>query len=306
MDEPQHDPSYIPCNHCRHAMPSGSDVFLAYFQHSAVQCPNCGGQTDWWRLVLSALRENVWPSDVFFLLGAQGTRFRIKLIREQILYLNFGDYGVPVDATIVDVNFTSVGGGLVPAAIQSNQPYRRGQVIHHRMGLYPVPLFPDAPTNETRVDVRATWIPHVEGDDVWMDLVNAFRSYFTEEYSAAAIPANVAIESRVGRLFTSCLEQVIAKQRVAGFLTDAATYSHQLNVLLPLLARLIGFHPLPDHIRGALNGLRNHRNTVAHKGTPATPPARDTVAEWLCASMFGIHYTNLMAPELLARTRARA
>lgn len=305
MDEPRHDLSYIPCNSCRHAMPSGADVFLAYFQHGAAQCPNCGGQTDWWGLVLSALRENEWESNVFFLLGARVTRFRIKLIREQILSLNFGDYGVPADATIVDVHFSSVGGGLVPGEIQSNQPYRRGRSIPHRRGLYPVPLFPFA-AGESRVDVHATWIAHVEGDDVWIDLVNAFRSYFVAEYSAAIIPANVAIESRMSRLLTGCLEQVVGRQYVTGFLTNGATYNYQLNVLLPLLARLIGFHPLPDHIRGALNRLRNYRNTIAHKGTPATPPARNDVAEWLCASMFGIHYTNLMAPELLARTQARS
>jgi hypothetical protein len=113
------------------------------------------------------------------------------------------------------------------------------------------------------------------------------------------IPANVAVEARLSRLLTSFLEQFVSKKRSASFLEEAATYSHQLNVLLPVFAALRGVPQLPDRIQGSLKTLRTYRNDIAHKGAPKKPIQQNDMANCLCAALFAFHYLNLIEHDIL-------
>ena len=56
----------------------------------------------------------------------------------------------------------------------------------------------------------------------------------------------------------------IPKERRGRFLNDEATYSAQLEVLLPIVCDAAGLPRLPPDIAGALKRLRRLRNQAAH------------------------------------------
>ncbi len=83
------------------------------------------------------------------------------------------------------------------------------------------------------------------------------------------------------------------------FLQDAATYGHQLNVLLPSFGDLTDSVPLRDDMRGHLNRLRDLRNALAHGKITTASIDINQAAESLCAAVFGVRYLELIEPELL-------
>ncbi|MGI9066562.1 MAG: hypothetical protein ACR2HX_09170, partial [Pyrinomonadaceae bacterium] len=76
----------------------------------------------------------------------------------------------------------------------------------------------------------------------------------------------------------SFLDSFVSKKRSARFLEEAATYSYQLNVLLPVFAALREVPQLSEEIRGFLNTLRTYRNDIAHRGTPKKPIEQNDMA----------------------------
>jgi hypothetical protein len=251
-------------------------------------------------LAIRNIRENIWPRQVFALIGAQETLTSIKLYPERSAHLKLSELGIPQDAKVLDINYTAQGsGGLSPVESHGNNPHRFSHEIRHDIVLHPVPFRYGEPIGETKVSVLITWVPHTANDEAWQNLINACRAYYTRQYQSAVIPANVAIEARLSRLLTSFLEKFVSKRRTEGFLEDAATYSYQLNVLLPIFAKLKGLPPIPDTIRGHLNKLRDYRNDIAHKGAPEKPLGNEDMANCLCAALFGFHYINLIEAEIL-------
>ena len=95
-------------------------------------------------------------------------------------------------------------------------------------------------------------------------------------------------------LFGYLARRTISNAYIKPFLDDAATYSHQLNVLLPLVAEWSRVPHLPDHIRGALNRLRRLRNDIAHRGKPEALLTPAEAAEVLCAALFGFRYVGFL------------
>jgi len=102
-------------------------------------------------------------------------------------------------------------------------------------------------------------------DAAWPNLVTAF-SHYVGNYEASLIPANVAVEARLFRFLEHNLTRVAANETIERFLTVHATYSHQLNVLLPLLVSHLGAPELSSDLRGRLNRLNSLRNDAAHRG----------------------------------------
>jgi hypothetical protein len=254
------------------------------------------------RLRESEITE-VWPLNVFALVGAQATFTKIQLQPAQSFTLKLTDLGIPDDAKILDINYTSQGGSLIALESQTNNPHRFIHNIRHEIVLHPVPFRYGEPEVETPVGVFITWVPHTANDEPWENLINACRAYYSHQFTSAIIPANVAVEARLSRLLTSFLEGFAAKERVGRFLDDAATYSYQLNVLLPVFAELRNAPQLPDHIRGHLNSLRSYRNEIAHDGALTKPPTKEDVANCLCAALFAFHYLNLIEGILLGHQK---
>jgi len=152
----------------------------------------------------------------------------------------------------------------------------------------------------TKCAVLVVWIPRTEGNEAWQNLVDAFEAYEQNRFESSLIPANSAVESLLNRLLSDFLSGNISKERVDDFLENAATYSYQLNVLLPGLLKSTDAPNLSSPIRGFLNRLRKLRNDMAHRGKTDSPLGKDETAELLCAALFGFHYINLVRPYLIS------
>ena len=165
--------------------------------------------------------------------------------------------------------------------------------------LYPVSVG-EVSHRETKTIVFVHWV-YTGDDEAWQNLYNAFESYIFERYESTLVPANVAVELTIYHLFAKCLEGVVDREDVGRFLRDGATYSHQINILLPVLARFIDAPSLPKHIYQTLNELRKYRNQLSHDGELDHMLERNEAAEYLCAAVFGVHYLRLIEPLLLGK-----
>lgn len=291
------------CVHCGRLLGIKSpDVTKLYFRGIGVPCPNCRKTLDWWDLMVRSIRENTWPQQVFHLIGAQETLTMIKLYPDRTTQLKLAEMGIPEDAKVLDINYTSQdGGGLSALESHGNNPHRFKHEIRHDILLHPAPFHYGDPTGETTVSVCITWVPHTTNDEAWENLVSACRAFYSRQYQAAVIPANVAVEARLSRLLTAFLEPFVSKKRSESFFEVAATYSYQLNVLLPVFAALRGVAQLPDQMRGYLNTLRSYRNEIAHRGTTEKALEQAEMANCLCAALFAFHYLNAVESEILRR-----
>lgn len=298
MDRPTDINPWVPCMLCNASVNIPERFAEDYFRNVQPPCPSCGEPWDWWNSILRTIRDNFMNIQAFSPIGGRWTVLQITLRPNQRTQLQFADYGIPADARILSVNYTPQGAGLFPLEIHGNAPQRH--TIPSAINLYPMPMGGEA-RNSTPVAVLVTWVPHSADDEAWQNLVDAFESYGAGRYQSVVVPANVAVESRLSRLLAEFLREVASRENVESFLREGATYSHQLNVLLPALRSFTNAPHLPDHIRGNLNRLREFRNQMAHRGIIDPPLQRSVIAECLCAALFGFHYLNVIQPLLLDR-----
>jgi hypothetical protein len=280
---------WIACPECGNVHPRVlPDLFAAYFGAVPVECPSCGKPIDWWLAILSATRKHFMLTGAFQVLGANTTIFEASLRKETVTLIDFVSQGVPEQAIILSVNYTGQG-ELLPIQIHSNVP--RYDPLNKEVAVYGASFGKDLP--DAGVAVAVTWIAPGFDEIGIRQLIDAARAYDAKRYDSLIVPANVAVESALGTAMYDWLTAFCGKERVETFLADAATYSHQLNVLLPVACYTIGVKPLPEHIRGVLNQLRGLRNDVAHRGVLSISPSKDLAAEILTAAVFGFNYAQL-------------
>ena len=153
---------------------------------------------------------------------------------------------------------------------------------------------PEPRADEGRANVFVTWVQTSPDDAAWTNLVTAFSYYVGANYEASLIPANVAVEAKLFQFLERNLERVASNETVEEFLTMHATYSHQLNVLLPLVVNHLGAIPLNRELRGKLNRLNRLRNDVAHRGRCSPALSKDECAELVTASLIGFRYLSYL------------
>ncbi|WP_124551098.1 hypothetical protein [Burkholderia sp. Bp9015] len=286
------------CPSCDSLNPILENSIFDYLVGNKIKCPNCEEPIDWWGMVRTIIFENFMFNEAFSPIGAKTTLFKLNIKNGQSGHYRLSDFNVPDGARVLYTNYTPEGtptGALMPIEVHGNVPTRVRP--RDEVSFYPQPIG-EIPPDEVTVCVMVTWIPDARGDAVWEGLVNAFEAYVNDDYDAAIVPANVAVEANLSKFmyeFLTC--QGIARKRTESFLSDAATYSHQLNVLLPLVTSLTGLPKLSDDIRGRLNTLRGLRNEIAHHGRTEKPLTKDTVADLLTASLFGLRYVQLLTNE---------
>jgi hypothetical protein len=206
---------------------------------------------------------------------------------------------VPPGSKVLYINYTPNGSGanaLMPLEFHGNVStlrFRADEVV-----LYPIPITDEGSSEETNVCVMVTWVPHGKSDESWQNLFDAFEAFVAGQYAAVVVPANVAVESSLLRLMTTYVDRFVGKKRTEEFLSNAATYSYQLNTLLPIFAELNNLPRLPPHVVGSLNRLRSLRNDLAHAGTTDAPLAKSDASEVLCGALFGFHYVRYLLNRL--------
>jgi len=283
-------PPIARCTECGEHMNAYQEFIGIYFSEIPVTCSKCNAVLDWWKVALKEIQKNFMLNSAFMQIGAKSTHFSFTLKPNTRTKYKLSDYGIPETARILYVNYTPYtegGGGYFPIEMTGNIPTRK--FPRNEVTLWPVPIG-EGVADSTEVMAYVTWVEHSDLDESWDNLVSAFEFYASEQYESAIVPANVAVESALSIFLTHCLGSVAGKERVKTFLEDGATYSHQLHVVLPLIAKLYNFAELPCHIRGNLNKLRSLRNQMAHNGKTDKPLIQETAAEVLCSALFGFRY----------------
>ena len=250
---------WVRCLNCGGPFDVVDDYFERCFSGSTVPCPKCSGGLDWWEQVLNEIRENFIGNLAYSAIGARTYIRKVYLTEGKTTQVEFfKDLGLPDDAHLLHVNYTA-GGGFIPIEMHCNVPIRHG--IPPIVNLWPRPIgkFPDDGVGEV------TWVKYLGNEYTWQSLVDAFQGFGSARYREIIIPANVAVEFSLYSFLSGAYEAVAGKKNTEDLLDSGATYSHQLNALLPVLVKSRDLDLLPDHIRGLLNRLRKMRNQMAHK-----------------------------------------
>jgi len=290
------------CEHCWHFYKFKDQRTFAeqYFRHNArFKCEECSELIDWWAATLKSIRkaETNTAEEICLPIGARRSALEVALHPNQILRIVFADTGIPADAIILNINYNSIGRGpgegnpVQAVEILTNPLIRR--LESNAATFYGAP-HGDPPYADVGIHIGITWVPNKPDDISWEYLVNAFQYYLDDRYHGALIAANAAVETYLGRLMREVFEENASRDHVRAFMQDAATYSHQLNVLLPTLVDLTNAPPLRDDIRGQLNRLRNQRNNLAHGKITPQSIDMNAAAESLCAAVFGVRYLDVV------------
>lgn len=240
------------------------------------------------------------------MLGARTTIVQTSLSPGNDLVLSLDECGVPHDAQVLEINYTPQSdGGLFPLERHGNQVIRH--TIPRRIVLHPVPFYRGANSGETerappgvtKLGISITWHRPTDQHLGWSHLLDAFRAFAQGRLESVVLPANIAVEMSLTPFLAAALEQRgFSKKRVEEFLKDGATYSYQLDIVLPLLCQLNGFTMLSQEVRGKLSRLRSLRNEIAHSGSLKKPLAKIEAAEVLTAALFAYHYVRWLTPNL--------
>lgn len=289
--------AWIACPHCRAPnSPVISALFTAYFAKIPLPCPQCGKPIDWWQTLHDAALDHFMLTGAFHLLGSTTTIVQVEVPVGKVITVDLVAAGVDPKAELLSINFTGQGGGVLPLRVHGNVP--RHDPTDKKIIVYGAALG-TAGSDPPKVSVAATWIVTSNDELPFRSLVAAFREYDLGRYDAAVVPANVAVEASIGRAVFDWMLSFSNKKRAKEFLSNAATYSYQINELLPVICHTTGVPVMPDDLRGRLNRLRSHRNDVAHRGAPETPISKNIAAEFVTAAVFGFHYAHLLHAEVL-------
>lgn len=289
---------WIACSECSAPIVVLEKYIQDYFNGNEVICGNCEASIDWWNAVKKAITNNFMLTQAFSCIGAKSTIIEIHLKRGTRTHYKMSEHGIPKTAKILSVNY-SPEYGLFPLELTGNVVTNNAR--YDDVTVYPMPMSSiegEEKITEGKTNVFITWIEHSTKESSWKNLIAAFEAYANGEFNAAIIPANVAVENTLSGVLYRYVSRYIGNERVELFLDNAATYSHQLNVVLPLIVSMKKLPILNDTIRGLLNKLRGYRNNIAHEGEPCDELEKKELAEMLCASLFAFYYINYIDSEL--------
>ena len=221
-----------------------------------------------------------------------------------MLSFDLREKGVPANAQLLRVVHHASGEAVAIVDLDATDSARAPTFAIRVLG---VPVVGAEDVLDVQGQTTVTWAEHDADDEGRRSLNRALMALADDRLEETIVPANVAVEVTLNRVLGQHLEDVgIGKERAKAFMSDAATYSHQLNVLLPVLLHGTGAPPMSDHLRGLLNRLRDLRNAFGHRGQAKAPLTREVVAECLTAAVFGFHYVRIAAEFLPRRASSNA
>lgn len=233
--------------------------------------------------------------------GARHTVIAYQLAVGEMAEFDIRDKGVPSDAVILRIRHSAafakgVAVTDLDATDSARAPDYRVRVIGVRTE--------NGDSPDMQAQTTVTWAHHDADDDGRLSLNRALLAIADGRIEEAIVPANVAVEVTLAAVLTEHLQGLgIGKKRLEPFMVDAVTYSHQLNVLLPVLLAGTGAPAMDSELRGILDQLRKLRNGIGHRGKPEQPLTKETVGRCVAGAVFGFHYVRL-ARDFLVKHRA--
>jgi hypothetical protein len=287
----------IPCSDCRYSLGTIADVAPRFFEIGSFRCIHCNREIDAWEASQKLVRRLGASFNGLISLGAQQTFFTMKLGRNETKEVDFSQYAVPQDATLLQILFTPQRRDCcIPLVIQE---CFLPQTLSRKVLVFGQALEGDA--QEEVISWCVTWVPsHDDYKESWIYLTEAFDAWASRKHWHVILPAYVAFEIALMRIVKSAMERRLSKERIADFCRNGLTSSVALNVILPLLCDSSNVKHLPDSIRGELNRLRKLRNDLVHDGLRKDAVSQQLASEMLCATVFGFEYLRYAERGLLA------
>ena len=283
-----------PCSECKaYSFPITSELIEDYFYRRELICPKCKTKLDLWNLLIRHFEWGI-PSYLYSLVGANDTSAEIIMKPNEVFFLDLEKIGISNESRILRIAYSPQESGLLPIEM-----YQIRHFIPNKIHLFGKPF--REIREQTRVLVTIDWVENNQENELWQNLIEAVEAFSIKKIQSAIIPANVAVESRLTPIISEYLGKIVSKQKVSDFLSTGATYSHQLNILLPLLTTFENFPIMPDFLRGNLNSLRSLRNDLAHKGKLDNID-KPKVANLLCSAILGLTYLNILEKHLSKKT----
>lgn len=290
-------PPHFVCDGCNLVLTIRSSHFDRYFIDKPVLCPSCGHAHEWWSSVLEDIRTLFVLDRAAIYAGASSISHRTTLRAGEWKKIDLSKHGLPKHAEIVALNMTS-GGSARPLLVHPNAvPFELGPTFH----IYGVAM-PDG--NEGPLYISAIWFARKPGDSVIRHLVDAARHHRASRYEAQIVSGHIAAEAALTPVVERALTVFGNADGRKAFFRDMK-YSHQLHVLLDVVADRVRAPRLPIVLRALLNRMRGLRNTIAHEGGCSTI-AQPVAAEFLCAAIFGAKYADFLRPRVERHLRSRA
>lgn len=284
--------NHFPCPECGAVIIFNEEMFDNYFRSKDVFCDICGIKLDIWNIFKVECKQGHIFGFHYSLLGCVGRTKKITLKPMEIFELDLSDdIG---DGELLYRNYTPYGDGdLFPTEVHGNTP--EPHIRQKKIVLYGRPLSKDA--KETEINILYWYSPSEFKDDIGMTLIlDAFQRYHEKNYRYMVISASTAVEVAQTRFFTELLKSSgIGSSKIESFLTQQATFSPQLKVLLPLLADKLKFPKMKMEIYDGLLNLRNDRNDVVHEGVPENGWKNERIETELISALFAFKYYRMVS-----------
>ena len=291
------------CPSCHYVFPPISEAAPLYFEHGQIACKQCGTNADLW----DEARARVTAEPAFALclvsLGVVETHFDRVIEANKYLEVDLTEVGVPKDATVLQAGYTSQGsqgqGMVIAHEVHGNVPTRRiADNILRLMGVAAT-MGDGTIGTASRVNIWVSWVPHTD-DASRSYLVGAFDAFTYKHYDRVIVPAQSAAEISITPIIRELLEHHASNRLVERFMNDRLSFGNIVNIVLPFMCGQAKVPPLPDKIRGALNTLRDTRNTLVHSGISSDKVTSRQAGEGLCAAVFSCEYARFVHPKLRA------
>ena len=275
------------CPACNEPVSISDDCIVRHIEGKPVLCRKCAAQLDWWTTACRELESGLMHGKAFAVAGARETRFVLTLEKEGRTLYKFSEKGIPSSSKVLHVDYAPQLPGNAPA----------GKFLSDEVALEPMPRGEQG-TAATEVTVLVSWVPGSSADESWESMVDAFESYSHQRYPSMIVPASSAVESALSGLLGRQLPSLVSKRRADDFPDAAASYSHRLNVLLPMIAHYNGIPQLPADVHGALGKLYALRNDLSRGGVASSTLDARAAAELLCGALFGFRYLRYVEDRL--------
>jgi hypothetical protein len=290
------------CFECNKLVPfdETANVVRSWLLGAGPACEACGQPINVWKNTLLAMSSDKGLA-IATQVGARHTAIMYRLQVGVPTAFDIRDKGIPKDATILRIRHTSgLADGVSIVDLDGNDSARAPGFIVRVLGV----AVAEPASADMQATTTVTWAHHDADDGGRRSLNHALLAIADGRLEEAIVPANVAVEVTLAAVLEEHLRAIgVSNTRLKPFLTDAATYSHQLNVLLPVILWGTGVPPLDPHLVGILNRLRDLRNGIGHRGKTKQPLTRALIGECVAGAVFGFHYARF-AGELLSVFRS--
>jgi hypothetical protein len=269
-----------------------------YFEGKQIRCRNeeCNKPLDVWKATLDFVGGEGMPTILLVSVGAHETFFDITLEAGSIKEIDLTQHGIPEDAILLGIMFTSHGANCFPLLMHENLVSLRSlKTKFHVYGL-------EASDGEEggSIAVSVAWVRTGDNTISWSYLLDAFEAMASHRWRSVILPSYAAFEIALSPLVLAGLTKHVSKGVVDSFKSEKSfSSSAALNVLLPILCKEARLPLLPEVIRGRLNELRKLRNNMVHEGVENADVSQEVAGESLCASVFGLEYLRFIRPKLL-------